>query len=99
MLKPEVVVYISGAAVVAAVPTWVQDIGVYTSVFAGVVGALLIVGRHLRKLFQFLEREVINEARESIAPELNKMTEAIAGLTDRIERLETLELLRGRPTD
>jgi hypothetical protein len=89
MFKPAVAVYLSGAAFVATVPAWLQDVGVYTSVFVGVVGALLLVGRHVRILFLFLEREVIHDAREALAPELAKLSDAISDLTDRVAQLET----------
>lgn len=94
MFKPDVVVYLFGAAIVATVPAWLQDIGVYTSVFVGVAGALLLIGRHVRRLFLFLEREVIHETRESLIPELHKLAESVNDLGSRVDRLETLESVR-----
>lgn len=81
-------IYAFGALLVAAVPTWVQDFGVYTSVFVGLITAVTVLYKHASSLARHAKSEIIEDAREAMAPELNKLADTLTRLVERMDDVE-----------
>ncbi len=80
MIKSAVIV-IGGAFVVAAVPNWVKDIGIYAGVITGVITAVSLIWRHLRGGALYVKHDLVQDVREALSPEL-------LGISKRLEEIE-----------